>query len=146
MQNACAARIFSRSAGVVIAAAFAFSWASIARAVDIEISDVELSDSKKGDPIEVFHPDTAMIFAHVDVHGAPTGTKVSSTWIAEKTDRAPPNTTIRSVDVTLGVIDNSADFSLSKPTTAAGWPIGSYRVDVSAGGKVVKAGHFEVDK
>jgi len=44
----------------------------------------------------------------------------------------------------VGMINNSGDFSLSKPTK--GWPVGTYRVDLYIDDKVNETAYFEVEK
>lgn len=110
-----------------------------------EFGEPEFSDSKQGDPVDSFADDTPAIYMHAEFKNVAIGTKITATWIAEKTDAAPPGTTIVSSDVTVDSAEESAvDFSLSKPTK--GWPSGTYRVDVSVGGKVVSSGHFDIGK
>jgi len=65
--------------------------------------------------------------------------------IAEDTHgAAPANYKIDSVDLTAGALVNVANFSLSKPT--AGWPVGSYRVDLFIDGKPAGHKHFVIGK
>ncbi|HTI95437.1 MAG TPA: hypothetical protein VL425_02880 [Rudaea sp.] len=110
-----------------------------------EFGEPEFSDSKQGDPADSFTDDTPKIYMHDEFNKVAIGTKITATWIAEKTDAAPPGTTIISSDVSVdSAEENAVDFSLSKPTK--GWPSGTYRVDVSVGGKVVSSGHFDIGK
>lgn len=109
-----------------------------------ELTDLEFSDSKNGDPVDSFSPDTPEIFLSMGFNGVAQGSKITATWIAVKVDGAPPGTTIASTDVGVETGEDTANFSMTKPTK--GWPIGDYRVDISIDGKVVKTGLFEVEQ
>lgn len=109
-----------------------------------EFTDLEFSDSKSGDPVDSFSPDTPEIFLGMGFKGVAQGSKITATWIAVKVDGAPPGTTIASTDVGVETGEDTANFSMTKPTK--GWPIGDYRVDISVDGKVVKTGRFEVEQ
>ena len=103
------------------------------------------SDSDDGDDsMDVFTPDTAKIFLKAELVDVPSGAKLTGSWIAEKTDAAPPNYKIDSVDLTVGALVNVATFSLSKPN--AGWPTGDYRVELFIDGKPVTQARFKVAK
>lgn len=108
-------------------------------------SDLKLSDAEDGDTVESFAPDTAKIYLHAGLIDTPAGTKLTSTWVAEDTNgAAPANYKIDSVDLTVAPPINVATFSLSKPT--AGWPVGTYRVDLFIDGKEAGTMHFKVEK
>lgn len=109
-----------------------------------ELTDLEFSDSKDGDPVDSFSPETPEIFLSMGFKGVAQGSKITATWIAVKVDGAPPGTTITSTDVGVETGEDTANFSMTKPTK--GWPIGAYRVDISVDGKVVKTGRFEVEE
>ncbi|MDR3385647.1 MAG: hypothetical protein P4L92_01235 [Rudaea sp.] len=107
-------------------------------------ADLKLSDSEDGDAMESFAPDTAKIFLHAGLVDVASGSKLSSTWIAEDTGGvAPANYKIDSVTLNVGMLTNVATFSLSKPT--AGWPVGKYRVDLFIDGKASGTVHFKVE-
>jgi hypothetical protein len=108
-------------------------------------SDMKLSNSKDGEATETFAPDTPKIFLQAGLVDVPSGSKVSSDWIAEDTGgAAPANYKIDSVTLDVGMITNEVTFSLSKPN--AGWPLGKYRVELFIDGKAAGAKHFEVSK
>ena len=109
-----------------------------------EFADLEFSDSKHGDPVDSFSPDTPQIFLSIGFKGVAQGSKITATWIAVKVDGASPGTKIASTDVSVGAGNDSADFSMTKPTK--GWPIGDYRVDIELDGKAVNSGRFEVEQ
>jgi hypothetical protein len=100
------------------------------------------SHDNDGTDTKVFAIDTPKIFLHADLEDAVDDTKVSSTWIAEKTDKAPPNYKIDSVELTASENMDVVTFSLSKPN--AGWPVGDYRVDLFINGKPAGSAHFKV--
>ncbi|MGZ5092194.1 MAG: hypothetical protein ACXWCY_09065 [Burkholderiales bacterium] len=68
--------------------------------------------------------------------------KLKAAWIAEKTQAAPPNYLIDSVELTVGPLMNSASFAMSKPN--AGWPLGDYRVELSINRKLVNTVRFKI--
>jgi hypothetical protein len=77
---------------------------------------------------EVMSPsDTPKIVLGLQVRGVKAGDKLTATWIAEKTDLAPPNFEITSSAIPLGASE-FVSASLSKPN--AGWPAGRYRVEL----------------
>jgi len=104
-----------------------------AQAAAPRYADLVLSDVKDGAAKAVFRPDTAKIFLRTTLVDVPTGSKVKSDWIAVKTQVAPPNYKIDSLEMKVGVVTNRADFNFSKPTS--GWPEGDYRVDLFIDGK-----------
>ena len=106
--------------------------------------DLTFSSQKNGDAQTVFSPDTPKIFLHADVDDAVAGTKLTATWIAEKTDKAPPNTRIDSIVQVADDDTDFADFTLSKPN--AGWPVGNYRVDLSIDGSPAGSAHFQISE
>jgi hypothetical protein len=93
----------------------------------------------------VFATDAPKIVLHAELKGAEAGAKVEGIWIAVKTDAAPANYKIDAATLTL---DSSAleevTFSLSKPT--AGWPVGTYQVDLTYNGTAEKSVPFSVEK
>ena len=107
-------------------------------------SDVVMSDSRGGPPKSTFTPQTAKLFVHAKLVDVPSGSKVKSDWIAEKTQVAPPNYKIDSSELTVRAFMNEVDFNFSKPT--AGWPEGDYRVDLSIDGKPAGVVKFKVVK
>jgi hypothetical protein len=107
-------------------------------------ADIKFSDEKDGDVSDTFAPTTPKIYLHAGLVDMPAGTKLSSTWIAEDTHgAAPPNYKIDSVEFEVGSIVNVATFSLSKPN--AGWPVGTYRVDLFINGQASGTAHFKVE-
>jgi hypothetical protein len=114
-----------------------------AQAGEPRYSDLKFSANEdNASPTEVFTPDTPKIFLHAALVDVASGAKLSGTWIAEKTDAAPPNYKIDSVTMTAGMITNVATFSLSKPT--AGWPVGDYRVELAIDDKPAGSAHFKI--
>ena len=107
-------------------------------------SDMVLSEAKDGPAKDTFKPDTAKIFLRTKLVDVPNGTKLKSDWIAVKTKVAPPNYKIDSVELTVGVVGDRANFNFSKPTS--GWPEGDYRVDLFIAGKPAGNVPFKVAK
>ncbi len=124
---------------------FAFAFATVAHAASPHYADMKLSDSDGGESSDSFTPDTAKIYLNAGLVDVPSGTKLSSTWIAEDTNgAAPANFKIDSVELTTGALTNVATFSLSRPN--AGWPVGKYRVDLFIDGHAAGTMHFTVEK
>ena len=94
--------------------------------------------------LTVFATDTPKIVLHVELKDAEVGAKVGAVWIAVKTDAAPANYKIDASTLTLDTVENEVTFSLSKPT--AGWPVGTYQVELSYNGTAEKAAPFSVEK
>lgn len=102
-----------------------------------------ISSEKGGASQTAFAPDTAKLFVQVDLTGVASGSTLTCTWIAEDTHgAAPANFKIAATDFKVGLIDNEGDCSLSRPN--AGWPIGTYRVDLAVDGQTVKNAKFSV--
>jgi hypothetical protein len=125
-------------------ALLAFVLATAAYAGSPKYADLKLSDSEDGDAKSSFAPDTAKIFLHAGLVDVATGAKLGAAWIAEDTGGvAPANYKIDSMETAAGAIANVETFSLSKPT--AGWPVGTYRVDLFIDGKAAGSVHFKVE-
>ena len=107
-------------------------------------SDMVLSDAQDGAAKSTFAPTTAKIFLRSKVADVPSGSRLKSDWIAEKTQVAPPNYKIDSYEMKSGPLMNSVTFSMSKPT--AGWPVGDYRVDIFIDNKPAGQVKFKVAK
>ena len=102
-----------------------------------------ISSEKGGASQTTFAPDTAALFLQVDLTGVASGSTLTCIWIAEDTHgAAPANFKIAATDFKVGSIDNEADCSLSKPN--AGWPVGTYRVDLAVDGQTIKNAKFSV--
>lgn len=102
-----------------------------------------VSDRKGGEPMSTFAPDTAKIFLGGKLVEMKAGSTVKTTWIAEKTDVAPPNYVINAYEGKAGAGTSSASFSMSRPTK--GWPTGLYRVEVSIDGQTVHRQPFSIE-
>lgn len=77
------------------------------------------------------------------VSGDYAGKTVTGSWIAEDVgDAAPPESVIDKADVTLTAEEKSAVFTLHAPPT--GWPLGTYRLEVRAGERLVQTQKFEI--
>jgi hypothetical protein len=107
-------------------------------------SDMVLSDAQDGAAKATFAPQTPKLFLRTKLVDVPTGSRVKSEWIAEKTQAAPPNYKIDSVEMKVGPMGNAANFNFSKPT--AGWPVGDYRVDLFIDDKLASQVKFKVAK
>lgn len=99
-------------------------------------------DESSKTPKTTFSKDTPRIFVFFGLEGVSVGTKVKSIWICEKSEVAEPNYKIDEVTLTVVPPMNEGNFSLSKPN--AGWPEGSYRVDMYMDGAVTDTVKFTV--
>jgi hypothetical protein len=132
------------SLSVVLAAAGLNIMATAAQAAEPHYGSVVISDERDSiTPKETFAPDTPKIFVTAQLVDMANGAKVKAAWIAEKTEVAPPNYEIDATDLDVGPGLNQANFALSSPDK--GWPVGSYRVDLSMNGAVVKQLRFKVE-
>ena len=89
-----------------------------------------------------FPPDTPMIYLSADLVDVASTSKVTFSWISvDSHGVAPANYVIDKVDLDVGA-NNEADSQLSKPT--AGWPTGTYRVDMAIDGTVANSVPFSI--
>ena len=124
-----------------IAAIFLVSVATSAQAADPNYGHTAFAVEGSSSPQTSFTPDTAKIVLHVQLVDVPKGAKLSADWIAVQAAGAPDNYKIDSITVD-ATDQDEAEFSLSKPD--AGWPVGSYRVDLSIDGKMLQSPSFKV--
>lgn len=117
---------------------------SMAAAAAPQMLDLSLSDSKGGKPAKVFKPATPLLVLSGKLSGVADGTVLKADWIAEKTDVAPPGYRIDSKEVRTKSTSTAVTFTLSRPK--AGWPAGSYRVDLFVDGKPAGKVPFTVEK
>jgi len=135
----------SGAAAVALAAAAVFALhPSQSTAGSPRYADIVLSDQKGGAAKHTFKPDTAKVYLHAKLEEVPSGSTVKSDWIAEKTQVAPPNYKMDSVELKIGPLINSVDFNMSKPTK--GWPPGDYRVDLFINGKAAGNVKYKIEK
>lgn len=107
-------------------------------------SDIMLSTSKDATEAETtFAPDTPEIFLTASMDDIKAGSKVTISWVSvDSHGVAPANYKIDAVDLDITDGMNVLDGNLTKPTS--GWPVGTYRVDLSIDGTVVSSADFEV--
>ena len=91
-----------------------------------------------------FSPDTAKIFLSADLTDAvASGSKLTVSWISvDSGGVAPANYKIDEVSFEIGMIENHVDASMTKPD--AGWPVGTYQVQIAVDGTVKEAVDFSV--
>jgi len=90
-----------------------------------------------------FAPDTPDIYLSADLVDVANGAKVSVSWVSvDSHGAAPPNFNIATVDIPIDKGQNKINSDLSKPTS--GWPVGTYRVDISIDGTAAEAAAFEI--
>ena len=87
--------------------------------------------------------DTPKIFMSADLDDVSAGSKVTVSWISvDSGGAAPPNYKIDAVDINITDGINQVTSNLSEPT--AGWPVGTYRVDLAVDGNVLGSANFAV--
>jgi len=90
-----------------------------------------------------FAPDTPMIYFSADLVDVASGSKVTISWISvDSHGVAPANYKVDEVNLDIGANENQVTSSINKPT--AGWPVGTYRVDLSIDGTAADAADFVV--
>lgn len=86
-----------------------------------------------------FTPDSPEIFIWFSWAHTTKGTEAKAIWIYETN-----NLTIMEYPLILEDMAGLGSFSLTRPTTEAGWPIGDYRVDIYLGDEFAKSVIFKV--
>ena len=91
-----------------------------------------------------FSPDTAKIFLSADLTDAvASGSKLTVSWISvDSGGVAPANYKIDEVSFEIGTIENHVNSSMTKPD--AGWPVGTYQVQIAVDGTVKETVDFSV--
>lgn len=109
------------------------------------VRKIVLSASKDAKETQVtFAPDTAKIFLSADLTDAvASGSKLTVSWISvDSGGVAPANYKIDEVSFEIGKIENHVDSSMTKPD--AGWPVGTYQVQIAVDGTMKEAVDFSV--
>ncbi|MEO7432852.1 MAG: hypothetical protein ABIR62_12695 [Dokdonella sp.] len=116
----------------ILTAGFALLLCAVAVAGTPHLDGLAVSDSESGRISDSFASDTPRLFLHASLIDVPSGSHLSSVWIATDTNGvAPPNFKLRTVELTTDTND-VATFAVNKP--ADGWPAGSYIVDLFING------------
>jgi hypothetical protein len=104
--------------------------------------NIVVSATKGGEPQSELPADTPVIYLSADLVDIPATSTITFSWISiDSHGVAPANYTIDKVDLHVGE-NTEADSQLSKPT--AGWPVGTYRVDLSIDGTVADSAPFSI--
>jgi hypothetical protein len=111
-----------------------------AKFTNIILTDDENSKAPK----DTFSHETPKIIVFFDFENMKNGSKITGVWICEKAENIPADFKIDEASVEVGMLTNSGNFSLSKPT--AGWPFGAYRVELQLDGKVLETVKFNIAK
>ncbi|MBZ9679766.1 MULTISPECIES: hypothetical protein [unclassified Mesorhizobium] len=124
-----------------IAALAALGFSMPAQAADF--TNIVLSATKdEGTPQSNFPVETPVIYVSADLVDIAPTSKITFSWVSvDSHGAAPENYTIDKVDLDVGA-NNQADSQLSKPT--AGWPEGTYRVDLAIDGTVAESVPFSI--
>ncbi|UCI17910.1 hypothetical protein FJ970_22795 [Mesorhizobium sp. B2-1-8] len=128
-----------KSVLVAIAALAALSLPAQAAGFD----NIVLSATKDGETSQSNFPaDTPVIYVSADLVDIAPTSKITFSWVSvDSHGAAPENYTIDKVDLDVGA-NNEADSQLTKPT--AGWPAGTYRVDLAIDGTVADSVPFSI--
>lgn len=114
-----------------------------AGAAEPKIGEIIVSHEKDARLSEdSFEPDTAKIYLAAQLVDLPPGARVGSSWIAVDTSVAPPGYVIDSAEITVSGRVDRANFALSKPDQ--GWPVGSYRVDLTIDDQPAASASFRI--
>lgn len=106
---------------------------------------VILAKETTGEMTTKFDSDVAKIYARWQASDLAKGTKLRSAWIAEDVGEvAPPNYKIDEATVVTPAPPSSGVFSLSRPS--AGWPVGSYRLEIYADETLIETVKFTIAK
>ena len=124
-------------------AAFSALALLVAPAEGAGFANVVLSAEKDGTtPQANFPVDTPALYISADLVDIASTSKVTFSWISvDSHGVAPANYVIDKVDLDVGV-NNHADSQLTEPT--AGWPAGTYRVDLAIDGVVADSVAFSI--
>ena len=106
-------------------------------------TNVVLSTTKDDTTSQTNFPaDTPALYVSADLVDVASTSKITFSWISvDSHGAAPANHVIDKVDLDVGV-NNHVDSQLSKPT--AGWPVGTYRVDLAIDGAVADTVPFSI--
>ena len=106
-------------------------------------TNVVLSTTKDGATSQANFPvDTPALYVSADLVDVASTSKITFSWISvDSHGAAPANYVIDKVDLDVGA-NNHVDSQLSKPT--AGWPVGTYRVDLAIDGAVSDTVPFSI--
>lgn len=129
-----------RQAILALAISVAATSAYAAGFDEIVVSATEDADASD----ESFATDSAAIYlsAHI-TDEVSSGSKITVGWIAVDTaGAAPANYRIDETSFDVGSLDNHLEASLSKPN--AGFPAGSYHIEIAVDGKVEETVPFVV--
>ena len=106
---------------------------------------VVLAEAAKGESTTKFGSDVTKVYARWQASDLVKGTKLRAVWIAEDVGEvAPLNYKIDEATVAIPRADSDGVFSLSQPN--AGWPIGSYRVEIYADEALLETVKFSIAK
>ncbi|MBZ9705334.1 hypothetical protein LB543_01145 [Mesorhizobium sp. ESP7-2] len=105
--------------------------------------NIVLSATKDGETSQSNFPvDTPVIYVSADLVDIAPTSKITFSWVSvDSHGAAPDNYTIDKVDLDVGA-NNEADSQLTKPT--AGWPTGTYRVELAIDGTVADSVPFSI--
>jgi hypothetical protein len=100
-------------------------------------------DDKKKHPKVTFTKETPKIYVFFGLEGLVDGDRIKSIWICERSKAAPPDYKIGEATLSILAGMNTGNFSLSKPN--AGFPEGTYRVELYINDQLKDTAKFTVD-
>ncbi|MDB5640775.1 MAG: hypothetical protein JWN07_92 [Hyphomicrobiales bacterium] len=113
---------------------------------DPGFKSITVSSVKDGPAEIVFAPDVAKIFVRAELVDVPLDAKMSCAWVAAAAVGVPQNYVIDTAELiagtVLGIRVNILNCNLSKPN--AGFPTGSYRIDLFVDSKKTNDAVFEI--
>ena len=105
--------------------------------------EAAIAVDKDTKPTDSFANDVPQLYAFFRSTGTKKGDVLRGVWIADDVgSAAPANTKIDEASITADQDDYYGAFSLSKPT--AGWPVGSYHVDIYLGDTLATTTKFTI--
>lgn len=117
--------------------------ATAAHAAEPKIGRVALTLPDNQEFADEFEADASKIVLHAELLDVPAGSKVSAAWIAAEVDGAEADYEIDAAVVNVGEDGvEEATFTLSRPD--AGWPVGSYRVDIDIDDVTMESADFTI--
>jgi hypothetical protein len=116
---------------------------SLAAHADGPTIEAAIAVDKDTKPTDSFTNDVPQLYAFFRSTGTKKGDVLRGVWIADDVGAAAPaNTKIDEASITADQDDYYGAFSLTKPT--AGWPVGSYHVDIYLGDTLATTAKFTI--
>lgn len=121
-------------------------WAFMGPAQAEGFENIVLSANEDAEQTQAtFAADTPKIFLSADMTDeVASGSKLTVRWVSvDSGGVAPANYKIDEASFEIGIIENHVDSSITKPD--AGWPVGTYQVQIDVDGTVKETVDFSVE-